>query len=269
MKRKLVVVIPDLTENHRVRIREAAERHGFDCRFFGEPSESLPYLKDAEVVVGSDPVLSQNAPNLRWLCSPFAGTDRFIADDAFDCPGAELTNSSGAYGVTISEHVIMLLSEILRRQPEYQALVQRHGWRRDLPIHSIRDSRIAAESVGLDVTKYKMMAFVVSAVLAGMAGALYGFNFSTVAASKFKFDTSILVLVFVVLGGIGNIRGSVIAAALLTILPELLRAISDYRMLVYAIVLILVMIFTNNPTLKSAIRRILPKRRRGTDPEVF
>ncbi len=135
-------------------------------------------------------------------------------------------------------------------------------------IQAIRDSRIAAESVGLDVTKYKMMAFVVSAVLAGMAGALYGFNFSTVAASKFKFDTSILVLVFVVLGGIGNIRGSVIAAALLTILPELLRAFSDYRMLVYAIVLILVMIFTNNPTLKSAIRRILPKRRKGTDMEV-
>ena len=121
MNRKLVVVIPDLTETHRDRIREAAERHGFDCRFFGEPSESLPFLKDAEVAVSSDPVVSQNAPNLRWLCSPFAGTDRFIAGDAFACPDALLTNCSGAYGVTISEHVIMLLTEILRRQPEYQA----------------------------------------------------------------------------------------------------------------------------------------------------
>ena len=74
-------------------------------------------------------------------------------------------------------------------------------------IMAIRDNRIAAEAMGLNVTKYKMMAFVTSAVLAGMAGALYGLNFSTVAASKFKFDTSILVLVFVVLGGIGNIRG--------------------------------------------------------------
>ena len=135
-------------------------------------------------------------------------------------------------------------------------------------IMAIRDSRIAAESVGLDVTKYKMMAFVTSAVLAGMAGALYGLNFSTVAASKFKFDTSILVLVFVVLGGIGNIRGSVIAAALLTILPELLRAFSDYRMLVYAIVLILVMIFTNNPTLKSAVGRIIPHRKGASQKEV-
>lgn len=127
-------------------------------------------------------------------------------------------------------------------------------------IMAIRDSRIAAESVGLNVTKYKMMAFVTSAVLAGMAGAMYGLNFSTVAPAMFKFDTSILVLVFVVLGGIGNIRGSVIAATLLTMLPELLRAFSDYRMLVYAIVLILVMIFTNNPMLKSSIRRLIPRR---------
>ena len=119
-------------------------------------------------------------------------------------------------------------------------------------IMACRDNRIAAESVGIPVTKYKMMAFVVSAVLAGMAGALFGLNFSTVTASKFKFDTSILVLVFVVLGGIGNIRGSVIAATVLTVLPELLRAFADYRMLVYAIkLLILVMLLTNSPILPT------------------
>ncbi len=112
-----------------------------------------------------------------------------------------------------------------------------------------------------------MMAFVVSAVLAGMAGALYGLNYSSVLASKFSFDTSILVLVFVVLGGIGNIRGSVIAAALLTVLPELLRAFSDYRMLVYAIVLILVMLLTNNPTLITFFtvlkRRLFRKKKKA------
>ena len=123
-------------------------------------------------------------------------------------------------------------------------------------IMAIRDSRIAAESVGLNVTKYKMMAFVVSAALAGMAGALYGLNYSTVTAAKFKFDTSILVLVFVVLVGIGNIRGSVIAAQALTLLPELLRSFSTYRMLVYAIVLILVMLATNSPILKNLFARL-------------
>ena len=129
-------------------------------------------------------------------------------------------------------------------------------------IMATRDNRIAAESVGIQVTKYKMMAFVVSAALAGMAGALYGLNFSTVTASKFKFDTSILVLVLVVLGGIGNIRGSVIAATVLTILPELLRAFSDYRMLVYAIVLILVMLLTNSPILSNLVGRLYPRLHR-------
>ncbi|MBQ6121442.1 MAG: branched-chain amino acid ABC transporter permease [Clostridia bacterium] len=133
-------------------------------------------------------------------------------------------------------------------------------------IMATRDNRIAAEAMGINVTKYKMMAFVTAAVLAGMAGALYGMNFSTVAASKFKFDTSILVLVFVVLGGIGNIWGSIIAATLLTVLPELLRAFADYRMLVYAIVLILVMLVTNNPMLRSLFGQL--SRRKGRDDQV-
>ena len=118
-------------------------------------------------------------------------------------------------------------------------------------IMAIRDNRIAAESVGINVTKYKMMAFVVSAALAGAAGTLFAMNYSTIVANKFDFNTSILVLVFVVLGGLGNMLGSIVAAAALTILPEALRQFSDYRMLVYAIVLILVMLTTNNPTLRS------------------
>ena len=122
-------------------------------------------------------------------------------------------------------------------------------------IMACRDSRIAAESVGINVTKYRMMAFVTSAVLAGMAGALYGLNYSTVTAAKFDFNTSILVLVFVVLGGIGNIWGSIIAATLLTVLPELLRGFSDYRMLVYAVVLIVVMLVTNTPDRRAPSSR--------------
>ena len=135
-------------------------------------------------------------------------------------------------------------------------------------IMATRDNRIAAEAMGINVTKYKMMAFVTAAVLAGMAGALYGLNFSTVAASKFKFDTSILVLVFVVLGGIGNIWGSIIAAALLTVLPELLRAFADYRMLVYAIVLILVMLVTNNPMLRSLFSQLAGRKGRENQVQV-
>ncbi len=124
-------------------------------------------------------------------------------------------------------------------------------------IMALRDNAIAAESVGLDLTRYKMMAFVTSAALAGAAGALYGLNFSSLQATKFDFNTSILILVFVVLGGLGNMLGSIVAAAALTILPEALRSFADYRMLVYAIVLILVMLLTNDPTLRAYRDRIL------------
>lgn len=128
-------------------------------------------------------------------------------------------------------------------------------------ILALRDNRIAAESVGISVTKYKLMAFVTSAALAGAAGALFGLNYSSTVATRFDFNTSILILVFVVLGGLGSIRGSIIAAALLYILPEMLRnfAISEYRMLIYAIILILVMLFTNNPQLKEMVNKVIPK----------
>lgn len=114
-------------------------------------------------------------------------------------------------------------------------------------IMSTRDNRIAAESVGINITKYKLMAFSISAAIAGVAGVLYAHNLSTLTVKKFDYNTSILILVFVVLGGIGNIRGSMIAAIILTVLPEVLRGLSDYRMLIYAVVLIAMMLFNWAP----------------------
>ena len=131
-------------------------------------------------------------------------------------------------------------------------------------IMALRDNRIAAESVGIGATKYKLIAFVTSAVLAGAAGALYAMNYSSVAAKQFDFNASILILVFVVLGGLGNIRGSIIAAALLYVLPELLRDFYDFRMLIYAIVLILVMLATNNPTFKQFFGGLFARLGRGS-----
>ena len=174
-----------------------------------------------------------------------------IAFNNPNVPGRMLVNGpAGATGVTkISTFVVGFALVLFTLFVVLNLIDSRSG----RAIMAIRDSRIAAESVGLNITKYKMMAFVTSAVLAGMAGALFGLNYSTVTASKFKFDTSILVLVFVVLGGIGNIRGSIIAATVLTILPEMLREFGNYRMLIYAIVLIVVMLVTNNPMLKSTL----------------
>ena len=126
-------------------------------------------------------------------------------------------------------------------------------------IMAIRDNKIAAEACGLDVTKYRMMAFVTSAALAGMGGALFGQNYSTLAPSNFSFNASMLILVYVVLGGIGNITGSIIAATVLYVLPEELRAFSDYRMLVYAVVLIAVMLLTNNVAIKNFLASLRGK----------
>ena len=134
-------------------------------------------------------------------------------------------------------------------------------------ITSIRDNEIAARSVGVPITKYKLMAFVTSAVFAGIAGVLYSLNYSSLVAKKFDYNTSILILVFVVLGGIGNLRGSVIAAAVLTVLPEMLRSMNDYRMLIYAVVLIVVMIFNQSPQMVALRLKLTARFRKNRNTE--
>ncbi len=120
-------------------------------------------------------------------------------------------------------------------------------------IMSIRDNRIAAESIGIDITKFKILTFAISAAMAGVAGVLYAHNLASLTATtkNFGYNMSIMILVFVVLGGIGNMRGSIIAAFVLTLLPEYLRFLQDYRMLIYAIVLIVMMIYNWNPTIAA------------------
>jgi branched-chain amino acid transport system permease protein len=119
----------------------------------------------------------------------------------------------------------------------------RHG----RAITAIRDNRIAAEATGINVTYYKLMVFVLAAFFAGMAGVIYGHALANVKAVAFDYNMSIEILVIVVLGGMGSVRGSVIAAILLQALPELLREFSDYRMLLYSILLIVIMLLNSSP----------------------
>lgn len=128
-------------------------------------------------------------------------------------------------------------------------------------IMAIRDNRIAAESIGINITKYKLLAFSISAGLAGVAGVLYAHNLTTLTAQpkNFGYNMSIMILVYVVLGGIGNIRGSVIATVILYLLPEMLRGLSNYRMLMYAIVLILAMLFNSAPQFVTMRERIMDR----------
>jgi len=128
-------------------------------------------------------------------------------------------------------------------------------------VMAARDDRIAAQSAGIDIVKTKTIAFVLSAAIAGAAGVVYGLNFSTLVPAKFDFNQSILILVYVVLGGLGNMFGTIISTTLLVLLPELLRFLANYRMLIYAVVLIVIMIFTNNPTIQGYIKKLIKKNR--------
>lgn len=108
---------------------------------------------------------------------------------------------------------------------------------------SIRENEIAAENIGLDINSIKSYGFFVSAFLAGIGGALFAHNLGIISPDKFSFIFSIEVLVMVVFGGIGSITGAVFSASFITIINEVLRQISEYRMLIYALLLIFIMLF--------------------------
>jgi branched-chain amino acid transport system permease protein len=107
---------------------------------------------------------------------------------------------------------------------------------------SIREDEIAAQAVGVNITRYKVRAFVLSSFFAGVAGALYALQIGSINAGDLGFARSFEILIIVVLGGLGSISGTTIAAIILTILPEALRDVDRYRMIVYALLLIVMMI---------------------------
>lgn len=135
-------------------------------------------------------------------------------------------------------------------------------------IMSLRDNTIAAESCGIHVSYYKLMAFVVAAFFAGVAGVIYGHNYSILTAGTFDYNKSIEILVIVVLGGMGSMRGSMIAAVVMTVLPEALRFLSDYRMLIYALVLIAIMLLNASPAFigfKEQVRKLFVGKKKNRE----
>lgn len=115
----------------------------------------------------------------------------------------------------------------------------RHG----RAVIAIREDEIAAESAGVNTTYYKLFAFVLAAFIAGVAGGLYANQIQVIDPAKFDFNRSVEILIMVVLGGMGSITGSIISATVLTVLPEMLRGFDEYRMLLYSVILIAVMLF--------------------------
>ena len=210
----------------------------------------------------------------------YIGKDEAGLHFAFSNPNAINMNEetgvwliNGAKGITkipsISNFTIGVILLIVSLFIVYHLVDSRTG----RAIMDIRDNRIAAESVGINITKYKMLAFTISAAIAGAGGVLYSHNLSTLTATtnNFGYNMSIMILVYVVLGGMGSFRGSIIATVILYMLPELLRGLSDYRMLFYAIILIGLMLFNWSPKAivwRQKVLSLLPFGKKGEKGKV-
>ena len=159
----------------------------------------------------------------------------------------------GAQGITGTPHYSSFTAGVILLLIVVTIIINLVNSRTGRNIKALRDNRVAAESVGISAMKYKLIAFTIASAMAGVAGVLYAHNLTTLSAlpKNFGYNMSITILVFVVLGGMGRIRGSIIAAVVLTLLPEMLRNLQDFRMLIYSIVLIVVMIFTSAPSIKQ------------------
>ena len=150
----------------------------------------------------------------------------------------------------------------------HMLMKSRHG----RAILSIRENEIAAEACGVHTTYYKVMAFVMSAFFAGVAGCLYAGYLGSLYPSTFKFMKSIEILVLVVLGGMGSMLGSILSATVLTVLPELLRGVAEYRIVAYSLLLVLMMIFrpkgllgTYDFSMSRVLERILNGVKKGKE----
>ncbi len=134
---------------------------------------------------------------------------------------------------------IMFLIAVVCITLMYSVMTSRHG----RAVLAIREDEIAAQSSGINVTYYKTFAFTLSSFFAGIAGAMHAHNIGTIGAGDFGYNRSFDILVMVVLGGMGSFTGAILATTVLTIVPELLRGFADYRMIIYSLLLIIIMIF--------------------------
>ena len=159
MSRDICIYQEFLTDAHRAQIQKAAGAAGFVPYFFTleQFEEAKECVQHCEVLYAHSPDLLRAAPaTLKWYCCSFAGVDIYCRDPAiFANPDCLLTNSN-SYGVTIAEHVVMVTLMLLRRMPEYEAVVRNHSWSNQLPIRSIRDNEftiLGTGNIGVNVAE--------------------------------------------------------------------------------------------------------------------
>ncbi|MDE7010939.1 MAG: D-2-hydroxyacid dehydrogenase [Oscillospiraceae bacterium] len=147
--RRIAVFADFITEDYRRQIDRTAEKTGFSTTYFADRDALAAEIGAFEVLFGYiPPSLLAGAERLRWLCAASAGVDHLLEDSLWPSQDCLLSNSSGAYGPTISEHVLMVLLMLLRRMPEYQADLREKRWSFYSPIRSITGSRIVMLGTG-------------------------------------------------------------------------------------------------------------------------
>lgn len=150
MAKKIGVIIDFLTPFYQKQIDEAAARCGYETQYFESSRTAVGNVDDCEIIYGhpSQKVIA-SAANLKWFACCWAGVDHFCKDGLFQNPDCILTNSSGAYGTTIAEHVVMVSLMLLRRQMEYTEIIRSRGWQvLDGGIRSLYGSRITVLGTG-------------------------------------------------------------------------------------------------------------------------
>lgn len=151
MGHNIAVICPAFENSHREKMRNTAERLGCSIAFYPTSEEALPHLENTNILYApSDahsPELVKAAPNLQWFATFYAGVDYLLSTGALK-EDVILTNGSGAYGVTIAEHLVMTTIMLMRRYPEYHQIVSQKGFKQDLPIRSVYGSTIVVCGTG-------------------------------------------------------------------------------------------------------------------------
>ncbi|MBQ3371433.1 MAG: D-2-hydroxyacid dehydrogenase [Mogibacterium sp.] len=146
--KKCYAICDFLSDANKQQMRSVAEECGFEMGFFDSGIEAAGKIGDAEVVYCDEGELLKEMPRLKWCHSVSAGVGHFLKSGVFDRGDVLLSNSSGAYGLAISEHIIMVTLLLMRRMPEYFKVIEERGWTRDLKIRSIKGSVIAIAGTG-------------------------------------------------------------------------------------------------------------------------
>lgn len=146
--KKIVVVNPYANETQRNKIMDTAAKYNRSAEIYDSVEEALPHLQGAEIIYGPSPKLIANAPDLKWYCSASAGIDHYVKSGVFENRDIILTNSSGSFGLSIAEYMIMMSLWMMKRMPEYQVAIANHQWLQGLEISSLYGSRIVVLGTG-------------------------------------------------------------------------------------------------------------------------